>query len=132
MSDTSARASRRAFWFGSLARKGLIGFRWTTAGDGAGVEGVENAADTFPLGVNAGGAACGFGVGDATGCGTTGREGGVSGAPNVAPRVAAGRSSRGGPATAEGCAFFWLEGVGAGADSLVTAGVNFGENGGVR
>ena len=32
----------------------MIGFRCTTAGPGAGVEGVENAAETFPLVVNDG------------------------------------------------------------------------------
>src|ERR1700735_5624004 len=36
MSETSARASRFAFWFGSFARNGLIGFRSA----GAGVVGV--------------------------------------------------------------------------------------------
>jgi hypothetical protein len=79
MSDTSALARRRAFWFGSFARNGLMGFRGTDAGADAGVDGVEKAADTLPLALNAGGDA-GFGVG---GSGILVRDGGVSGAPNA-------------------------------------------------
>jgi hypothetical protein len=110
----------------------LIGFRCTTAGGGAGVDGVEKAAETLPVGVNAGGAAWGFGVGVAAGAGIAGRDGGVSGAPKAVPRVAPGCSSRGAAATVGGGALFWLDGVGAGAESRPMVGVNFGENGGVR
>jgi hypothetical protein len=125
MSETSARASRRAFWFGSFARNGLIGLRCTTAGAGAGVDGVEKAADTFPLGVNPG-APTGF----AGGCGMVVREGGVSGAPNDVLVATAGLESFGpGPAFA-GLGFSTVAGVDE--ESFVTDGVNFGENGGVR
>lgn len=79
MSETSARASRRAFWFGSFARNGLIGLRWTAAGGGAGVDGVENAADTLLVVVRFDGVADLGG-----GSGIDVREGGVSGAPNIA------------------------------------------------
>src|SRR6186713_1863715 len=115
MSDTSARASRRAFWFGSFARNGLIGLRCTTAGAGAGVDGVENAADTFPVGVNPG-APAGF----AGGCGIVVRDGGVSGAPNIAPVAAAGRAS--GAAAPEPVEDFGFStgGAGGGDESLTT------------
>ena len=97
MSDTSALASRRAFWFGSLARNGLIGFRGTDKGADAGVDGVEKAADTLPLALNAGGGA-GFAGGAA---GMPGCDGGVSGAPNV---VWSGASdSARGPRTGSRC-----------------------------
>lgn len=126
MSETSARASRRAFWLGSFARKGLIGLRCTTAGAGAGVDGVENAADTFPVGVKPG-APAGF----AGGCAIVAREGGVSGAPNAGPPVAAagGRASACWPLLLVGLGFST---DGAGDASFTTAGVNFGEKGGVR
>jgi hypothetical protein len=81
MSETSARANRRAFWFGSFARNGLIGFRWTVAGGGAGVDGVENAADTLPLVVSGD---TGVALGGSDGSGIDVREGGVRGAPNNA------------------------------------------------
>src|SRR5687768_15483527 len=44
MSETSARASRFAFWFGSFARKGLIGARRA----GAPAEGPAAAGDDVP------------------------------------------------------------------------------------
>lgn len=91
MSETSARANRRAFWFGSFARNGLIGLRWTAAGPDAGVDGVENAADTLPPVVSDDGVAdLGADVGgDGGGTGIDVRGGGVRGAPNVAPSAAA-------------------------------------------
>ena len=110
MSETSARARRRAFWFGSFARNGLIGFLWTGVA-GAGVDGVENAADTLPLAPNATGGVAGLdGVGD---CGIAALGGGVSGAPNEAFNSDAG-----------------LEPCGAGSFGI--AGACRGENGGVR
>lgn len=67
-----------------------MGLRWTAAGPEAGVDGVENAAETLPpvlsddgvadLGAEGGG-------GDAAGSGIDVRDGGVRGAPNVAPRA---------------------------------------------
>ena len=102
----------------------MIGFRWTEAGADAGVDGVENAADTLPLAVNAGG---GVGLGGGS-SGMLVREGGVSGAPNAASigATASGRDvlpgSRGSP---------WLPAAGPGG-SPGTCGVNRGENGGVR
>jgi hypothetical protein len=60
----------------------LIGFLCTTAGARAGVDGVDNAADTLALEVNAGGVVVPFG--GAGGSGIVGRDGGVSGAPNDA------------------------------------------------
>jgi hypothetical protein len=81
MSDTSARANLRAFWFGSFARNGLIGLRCTAAGGGAGVDGVENAADTLLVVVRFDGVAD---LGGGGGSGIEVREGGVSGAPNIA------------------------------------------------
>lgn len=68
----------------------MIGFRWTDADADAGVDGVEKAADTLPLAVNVGGVA-GLGCG---GSGMLVREGGVSGAPNVAS-IGAAASGRG-------------------------------------
>jgi hypothetical protein len=56
------------------------------------------------------------------------RDGGVSGAPNDAPVAAAGLDSAD-PAF-EG--FGFSTSAGAGEDSFITDGVNFGENGGVR
>src|SRR5688572_23003067 len=131
MSDTSARAKRRAFWFGSLARNGLIGFRCTIAGAGAGVDGVENAADTFPLGVNTGAAAAGFSAGGAV-SGIVVRDGGVSGAPNDALSEAGRRSSGRADGERVTGALFSAAGVCVDGESFATAGVNFGENGGVR
>lgn len=125
MSETSARASRRAFWFGSFARNGLIGLRCTTAGAGAGVDGVEKAADTFPLGVNPG-APAGFGGG----WGILVRDGGVRGAPKVAPAGAAAPDSNG--PVPEVTGFGLSTAAGVGEVSFTTDGVNFGENGGVR
>ena len=125
MSETSARASRRAFWLGSFARKGLIGLRCTTAGAGAGVDGVEKAADTFPLGANPGDP-----VGFAGDCGILVRDGGVSGAPNVAPVGATGFESS--DAAPEFGAFGFSTVAGTGEESFTTDGVNLGENGGVR
>lgn len=103
----------------------MIGFRCTTAGAGAGVDGVEKAADTFPLGVNPG-APAGLGGG----CGIVVRDGGVSGAPNEAPLAADGFASEGAATVAAG--FGFSTAAGAGAVSFITDGVNFGENGGVR
>ena len=124
MSETRARASRRAFWLGSFARNGLIGFRCTTAGAGAGVDGVEKAADTFPLGAKPG-APAGFGGG----CGMLVRDGGVSGAPNV-PVGATGFESTCPAPEVAGFGFSTV--AGAAEESFTTEGVNFGENGGVR
>ena len=78
----------------------MIGLRWTAAGAGAGVDGVENAADKLPVVVKDDGVA-GRGAGAGVGVGVGGsaidvRGGGVSGAPNialsddVAPSVARG------------------------------------------
>lgn len=112
MSDTRARASRRAFWFGSFARNGLIGFRCTTGVAGAGVDGVEKAADTLPPTAKAGGSDAAFGGGDDSGI--VDLDGGVSGAPNdAANSVDAGFAPFGGA-------------------SFETTGECLGENGGVR
>ena len=86
---------------------------------------MENAADTLPLGVNPG-APAGFGVG----CGMLVRDGGVSGAPKVAPVAADGLESEGPVPVFAARGFSVVAGVGA--DSFITDGVNFGENGGVR
>jgi hypothetical protein len=102
MSDTSALARRRAFWFGSFARNGLIGLRCTTAGGGVGVDGVENAADTLPLAVNAGDGVAGFG---GAGSGIAPRDGGVSGAPKGALNIGVEPVSGFGPAAPDGAAF---------------------------
>jgi len=115
MSDTSARASRRAFWFGSFARNGLIGLRCTTAGGGVGVDGVEKAAATLPPAAKAGGVGEPFAGGDG-GSGIAVRIGGVSGAPNDADLVTAGFDSA----------------LGGGPCSRGTDGTLRGENGGVR
>ena len=104
MSDTSARASRRAFWFGSFARNGLMGLRWMAAGGGAGVDGVEKAADTLALDVNGDGVA-GRGGGGSGGSGIDTRDGGVSGAPKFAPRLAAVGSADRGVAAVRGVSF---------------------------
>ena len=61
----------------------MIGLRWTAAGGGAGVDGVEKAADRFPLLLSGDGEE-GLGVGAS---GIVGRDGGVSGAPNMASSV---------------------------------------------
>jgi len=82
---------------------------------------VEKAADTFPLGVKPGAP-----VGFAGGGGMVVRDGGVSGAPNVAPGDAAGLES------IDPAGFGFSVFAGAGAESFTTDGVNFGENGGVR
>jgi hypothetical protein len=67
----------------------LIGFRWTIDGGAAGVDGVENAAETFALLVKAAGAEDAFDGDGGSGFGALGaasgialRDGGVSGAPN--------------------------------------------------
>jgi hypothetical protein len=112
MSDTSARASRLAFGFGSFARNGLIGFRCTTGVAGAGVDGVENAADTLLPALTAGGNDVAFGVDG--GAGIVVLDGGVRGAPNDA-------------VTSDDVGF-----VIGGAASFAIAGVCLGENGGVR
>lgn len=89
----------------------MIGFLCTTGDAGAGVDGVENAADTLPLTPNAGGVDAGFdGVGDGE---IVGLDGGVSGAPNEAFDSDAG-----------------LEPFGAGSFGI--AGSCRGEKGGVR
>ena len=89
------------------------------------MDGVEKAADTLPVGVKPG-APDGFGGG----CGIAVRDGGVSGAPNMAPPAAAGFASDG---TALGPASFGFSAGAAEADeSFTTDGVNLGENGGVR
>src|SRR5580704_15943629 len=57
MSETSARASRFAFWFGSFARNGLIGFRSAGAGVVAattGIAGDVTAIDATDGGVGGG------------------------------------------------------------------------------
>lgn len=131
MSETSARASRRAFWFGSFARNGLIGLRWTAAGAGAGVDGVENAADRLPVVVNDDGVA-GRGAGGGGSGGGSGidvRDGGVSGAPNIAPSAGVAPSAVRGT-----CPGVFANGLssGSGDCSRWTVGVNLGENGGVR
>lgn len=98
----------------------MIGLRGTTAGDGAGVEGVENAADTLLLALNDVAATGDLGAG--TDSGTEVRDGGVSGAPKAAPMPGARRvfaSSDPPP-------------VGGAAVSRATPVVNFGEKGGVR
>jgi hypothetical protein len=69
-------------------------------------------------------------VGFAGGCAILVRDGGVSGAPNVAPVAATGFESNG-PAPGFG-AFGFSTVAGTGEDSFTTDGVNFGENGGVR
>lgn len=71
----------------------MIGFRCTTAGAGAGVDGVENAADTLPVAAKAGGGKAVFGAGG--GSGIVVRDGGVSGAPNDAPNPDGGFASGG-------------------------------------
>ena len=86
---------------------------------------MEKAADTLPLGVNPE-APTGFGGGG----GMVVRDGGVSGAPNVAPAGAAGLESDG-PAPAF-AGFGFSVAAGVGEASFITDGVNFGENGGVR
>jgi len=58
------------------------------------------------------------------------RDGGVRGAPKVAPVGAAGLKSDGPAPVFAG--FGFSVAAGAGEDSFVTDGVNFGENGGVR
>jgi len=89
------------------------------------VDGVEKAADTFPVGVKPG-APVGFGGG----CGIVVRDGGVSGAPNMA-LAAAGLDSGGAAPLFPGFGFSGGFG-GTDEESFTTDGVNFGENGGVR
>jgi hypothetical protein len=100
----------------------LIGLRCTTAGV-AGVEGVENAADTLPPVANAG--VDELLVVDA-GSGMLVRDGGVRGAPNDIDR--AGVRLRG---AAEGDSGFASGTSERGIESFGTAGELRGENGGV-
>ena len=127
MSDTRARASRRAFWLGSLARNGLIGLRGTTAGDGAGVDGVENAADTFPPLAKAVVELSLVAAGDS---GIVVRDGGVNGAPNDIDSVDGDFCSFAGSARGVACgAGDFPDGF---AGSCGTAEEILGEKGGVR
>lgn len=91
-----------------------MGFRCTIAGDRAGVDGVEKAADTLPLAAN-GGDAAPFAEG---GSGMLLRDGGVSGAPNDNPPGDPGFASSGGPP--------------GDVASFATAATFRGEKGGVR
>lgn len=127
MSETSARARRRAFWFGSFARNGLIGFLCTTAGARAGVDGVDNAADTLAVVVNAGGVA--VPVGGAGGSGIADRGGGVRGAPNDAAIGDGAFLSGAGARVPDGAV---RSEATRGGSSLRIAGACLGENGGVR
>lgn len=68
-----------------------MGFLCTTAGAGAGVDGVENAAETLPPVAKAGGGVNVFEGGGGSGIAV--REGGVKGAPNDAPNAEAGFTS---------------------------------------
>jgi len=107
----------------------LIGLRCTTAGEGAGVDGVENAADTFPLAVNAGGDDAFGGEG---GSGMLLRDGGVRGAPNVAAGVGDELVSARGVGNRPLDAAAVSVPAGFVASAFGTCGENFGENGGVR
>src|SRR4051794_39561565 len=76
MSDTSARASRFAFAFGSLARKGLIGGRAVVGVPGAPADGVAEGA----AGAATGGGGAGGGTTGAAARGVAGRGGGAGAA----------------------------------------------------
>ena len=78
MSETRARASRFAFWFGSFARKGLIGARRA----GAGAPDVPPAAVAGFAGRPAGGALDG-GAAEAGRCGNVGRSAVLEGAEAI-------------------------------------------------
>lgn len=106
----------------------MIGLRWTAAGAGAGVDGVENAADRLPLVVSdVGVAGRDAGAGAVGGCsGMDVRDGGVSGAPKVALSDVSPSARGACPGVAVGFS------SGSGDCSRCTAGVNLGENGGVR
>lgn len=146
MSETSALASRRAFWLGSLARKGLIGRRAAVAfAGGVGVEGVEKAADnpTDPLdGLVAAGteppadtvvvaiAAVPVAV-FAAGAASPLRGGGGRGAPNDGPTGGV-RSARGATSGVETGAGVGIDGGVAPDGVLDNGGVRRAANGGVR
>src|SRR5271156_4959472 len=104
MSDTSARARRLAFWFGSFARKGLIGRRSCGAAPGTGgIDGTVTALGDTPGGVGArgfpvspvGAAATGGGA-SCVGAGAAGRGAAVgAGALGGAGRTGGAAAGRG-------------------------------------
>src|ERR1700722_12341563 len=114
MSETSARASRFAFWFGSFARNGLIGFRSAGAGVVAATTGI--AGDVTAIDATDGGVGGGRSPG---GMMMDGADANAPGAAGAAPGIRAGAmapSADGDPAWPPATAAGWAGlGIPAGA-----------------
>src|SRR2546423_919767 len=127
-SDTSARARRRAFCFGSCTMKGFTGrsgpvMRWPGGALGAALGGGGGAVgDAGGRGVGVGGAAAGGG-GGATG---RGGAGGGAGARGGVPGAATGPEKRGMPGGRGGTGTDGGGGGGAGARGAARAGAGGG------